>query len=85
VEAGPLPRLLPLDNLSQPSSEREFFIDNLLVRIHIIIVMIWWAGLADSVAVWMLSCSRVLCRDSSLLTTYEGSYLRRIDFCITQL
>ena len=26
--------------------EREFFIDNLLVRIHVIIVMIWWTGLA---------------------------------------
>ena len=26
--------------------EREFFIDNLLVRIHFIIVMIWWTGLA---------------------------------------
>ena len=28
------------------ASEREFFIDNLLVRIHFIIVMIWWTGLA---------------------------------------
>jgi len=28
------------------SREREFFIDNLLVRIHFIIVMIRWAGLA---------------------------------------
>jgi len=27
-------------------SEREFFIDNLLVRIHFIIVMIRWTGLA---------------------------------------
>ena len=27
-------------------SEREFFIDSLLVRIHFIIVMIWWTGLA---------------------------------------
>ena len=26
--------------------EREFFIDNLLVRIHCIIVMIRWTGLA---------------------------------------
>jgi len=26
--------------------EREFFIDNLLVRIHFIIEMIWWTGLA---------------------------------------
>ena len=29
-----------------PSVEREFFIDNLLVRIHFIIEMIWWTGLA---------------------------------------
>ena len=27
-----------------PSREREFFIDNLLVRIHFIIVMIRWTG-----------------------------------------
>ena len=27
-------------------SEREFFIDNLLVRIHFIIEMIWWTSLA---------------------------------------
>ena len=27
-------------------TEREFFIDNLLVRIHLIIVMIRWTGLA---------------------------------------
>jgi len=29
-----------------PLPEREFFIDNLLVRIHFIIVMIRWTGLA---------------------------------------
>ena len=28
------------------STKREFFIDNLLVRIHFIIVMIGWTGLA---------------------------------------
>ena len=42
--AGPLSappgRALPL------RAEREFFIDNLLVRIHFIIVMIRWTGLA---------------------------------------
>ena len=27
-------------------SHREFFIENLLDRIHFIIVMIWWTGLA---------------------------------------
>ena len=29
------------------ASQREFFIDNLLVRIHFIIVMIRWTGLAQ--------------------------------------
>jgi len=35
----------PADVLSQ-REEREFFIDNLLVRVHFIIVMIRWTGLA---------------------------------------
>jgi len=39
----------PYDQLSV--GEREFFIDNLLVRIHFIIEMIWWTGLAP----WELS------------------------------
>ena len=30
------------------SPDREFFIDNLLVRIRVIIGMIWWTGLAPS-------------------------------------
>ena len=29
-----------------PEPERDFFIDNLLVRIHFIIEIIWWTGLA---------------------------------------
>ena len=50
-----LPPFLPLalpsprSNVSRPScpaSEREFFIDNLLARIHFIIEMIRWTGLA---------------------------------------
>ena len=32
---------------SELGIEREFFIDNLLVRIHFIIVMIRWTGLAS--------------------------------------
>ena len=32
-----------------PGSERDFFIDNLLVRIHFVIEMIWWTGLAPLV------------------------------------
>ena len=35
-----------LHALLPPRVEREFFIDNLLVRIHFIIVMIRWTGLA---------------------------------------
>ena len=31
---------------AEPAPAREFFIDNLLVRIHFIIVMIRWTGLA---------------------------------------
>jgi len=31
-----------------PDPEREFCIDNLLVRVHFIIVMIRWTGLAPS-------------------------------------
>jgi len=39
----------PFESFEWPSCqilEREFFIDNLLVRIHFIIVMIRWTGLA---------------------------------------
>jgi len=37
-------RLVKVETL--PERERELFIDNLLVRIHFIIVMIRWTGLA---------------------------------------
>ena len=30
-----------------PPRERNLFIDNLLVRMHLIIEMIWWSGLAS--------------------------------------
>ena len=36
----------PSSRLASPAREREFFIVNLLVRIHFIIVMIRWTGLA---------------------------------------
>jgi len=36
----------PLRGRTIPGAEREFFIDNLLVRIHFIIMMIRWTGLA---------------------------------------
>ena len=37
---------LPIPELAPCIREREFFIDNLLVRVHVIIVMIRWTGLA---------------------------------------
>jgi len=45
---GPLleKQVLPSPETLNPTPEREFFIDNLLVRIHFIIVMIRWTGLA---------------------------------------
>jgi len=48
---GSSKNLKDLKDLRDPKAlpgppEREFFIDNLLVRIHFILVMIWWTGLA---------------------------------------
>ena len=37
---------LSLSHRLSSNAAREFFIDNLLVRIHFIIEMIWWTGLA---------------------------------------
>jgi len=47
---------------SAPAPEREFFIDNLLARIHFIIVMIRWTGLAP----WPLRHARVQHRNQKL-------------------
>ena len=73
--------------------EREFFTDNLLVRVHFIMVMIRWTGLAPwefespFLSVHLPSCSQFknkyfagMCSGSE-----AGSRLRLIDFCITQL
>jgi len=49
------------------SREREFFFDNLLVRIHFIIVMIRWTGLAP----WEFEQVRVL---------LEGSFAESANF-----
>jgi len=43
-------RRRPRFTLSPGSPEKEFFIDNLLVRIHFINVMIRWTGLAADLA-----------------------------------
>jgi len=45
--------------------EREFFVDNLLVRIHFIIVMIRWTGLAP----WEFEYTLNLKRQTLRLTT----------------
>ena len=52
--------------LPQPS-KREFFIDNLLVRIHFIIEMIWWTGLAP----WEFEFPF----PGSLASTFQGTTL----------
>ena len=41
-----LARIVPPTPPVPATRERDFFIDNLLVRIHFIIVMIRWTGLA---------------------------------------
>jgi len=40
------PRYPQLPHAIEAYRGGEFFIDNLLVRIHFIIEMIWWTGLA---------------------------------------
>ena len=42
-------RLSEASSVPGRTSERDFFIDNLLVRIHFIIVMIRWTGLVHQV------------------------------------
>jgi len=60
--------------------EREFFIDNILVRIHFIIVMIMWTGLAPWEFVYSsFRATRVLSK-SRACGSEAGSYLRLIDF-----
>ena len=51
--------------------EREFFIDNLLVRIHFIIVMIWWTGLAP----WESCTGRSRIPDPGAESSYLQGYL----------
>ena len=47
ARVGPAMKPIPSSvNASVTCAERDFFIDNLLVRIHFIIEMIWWTGLA---------------------------------------
>ena len=58
-----------------PEREREFFIDNLLVRIHCIIVMIGWTGLAP----WESELSFPGSLTSTFLTPYPMTTLHSKD------
>jgi len=58
----------PRDALPLRGGEREFFIDNLLVRIHFIIVMIRWTGLAP----WEFEFPLPDSRTSTFLVPLEG-------------
>ena len=49
----------------QLEREREFFIDNLLVRIHFFIEMIWWTGLVP----WEVDFPFTV----SLISTFPGN------------
>jgi len=62
--------------------EREFFIDNLLVRIHFIIVMIRWTGLAA-----IFAQGPEPCRGTSLIRTPPllGPYSRTLYPCNPKL
>ena len=51
-------------------SQREFFIDNLLVRNHFSIVMIWWTGLAP----WEFDFRF----PGSLTSTFLGRHTRQV-------
>ena len=50
--------------------EREFFIDNLLVRIHFINTMMWWTGLAPQ------ECESPF--PGSHISTFPNEYLRLV-------
>ena len=56
-----LPTLLPILPTTQPT---EFFIDNLLVRIHFIIDIIWWTGLAPWGVEFPVPCSLISTHDT---------------------
>ena len=65
----------PVESRALPGAwyEREFVIDNLIVRIHFIIVMTRWTGLAP----WEFPSPPVESR------ALQASALRPVSFCIT--
>ena len=73
---------LPIERELEPSwlcsrltTERKFFIDNLLVRIHFIIVMIRWTGLAPWEIEFPFQGSLISTfppDDTLLLSTFRG-------------
>jgi len=64
TESGHLPTRIDSEFVL---SEREFFIDNLVVRIHFIIVMIGWTGLAP----WEFEIPFPGSRTSTFLSGFE--------------
>ena len=63
--------------------EREFIVDNLLVRIHFTIVMIWWTGLAPWEFEHLFSGSHTpiylprTVKDSGLVEVTQGKKMSR--------
>jgi hypothetical protein len=50
-------------------AEKDFFIDDPLVRIHLVIEMIWWTGLAPwEVEFPRRACTRGFCLPQSVFT-----------------
>jgi len=56
--------------------EREFCIDNLLVRIHFIIVMIWWTGLAPWEAERQVIVRAASARKGNTLKGFKDFYVK---------
>ena len=57
--------------VTSPPAKRELFIDNLLVRIYLIVEMIWWTGLAP----WQLEFPFPDSLTSTFLKTQTPSIL----------
>ena len=77
-------------NYSPGPVEREFFIDSLLVRIHFIIVMVRWTGIAP----WefelpfpgSLPSTSLEARESTRQTRcFQASMLRLVNLCLALL
>ena len=61
---------------SPSAAERKFFIDNPLVRIHYVIEMIWWTGLAAWQSDSLIQVALYL-PSKSYLELYRGTSRKR--------